>query len=188
MAGTIVPVHHCQESLPIREICATHRTCPGRDRWRPSDRSFARPAKSFLGRPPAIGTCPGKHGKVHCYATALRPSCNCFPLGKSNLQIEPGYTAVNTRPYRRLRRTSHNGSGKLTHRRKHARRTVEMWEQHVQVLLSKRPAAQLECFRRRQPRHGFCVCEWPGTLLYGFRSPWSMIDGTLRFQLEALSH
>ena len=61
MAGTITPIYRCEESLPIRGICATYRACPARARWGQNDRSVAHPAEYFLGGAPAIGTCPGRH-------------------------------------------------------------------------------------------------------------------------------
>ena len=63
MAGTIAPIYHCEESLPIREICATYRACPARARWGQNDGSVAHPAEYFLGGAPAIGTCPEGIGK-----------------------------------------------------------------------------------------------------------------------------
>jgi hypothetical protein len=48
MAGTIAPIFGCEESLPIREICATYRACPGRARWEQNDGSFARLQNIFL--------------------------------------------------------------------------------------------------------------------------------------------
>jgi hypothetical protein len=83
MAGTITPVYRCQESLPIRGTCVTHRACPARARWGKNDRSVTRPAESLLGRAPAIGTCPGRHSAVCCRATGHQSSFNYCPLGKT---------------------------------------------------------------------------------------------------------
>ena len=67
VTGTFTPIYRREESLLIREICATNRACPGRacqGKARKGSGGVTRSATYFLERVPAIGTSPPGHQTI----------------------------------------------------------------------------------------------------------------------------
>ena len=89
MAGVIAAVYCCEESSPVRGICATRRSCLAGARWGKNDRSVAHSAEFVLGGAPAAGTSSGKHGwKVHFRAAGHQSPYNSS-LGQLDTEQGP---------------------------------------------------------------------------------------------------
>jgi len=83
VGGTIAAIHHREEFLPIKGVCATYRAFPARARpGKKNDRSVARPAEHLLGGARDIGTCPDSHSAIHCHATG-QSTHSSFSLGQT---------------------------------------------------------------------------------------------------------